>query len=300
MDKISVYEIVTQRIIDSLHAGTIPWKKPWNDSGSNRNFSSGHEYQGINILMTHACSDDNLFASYKQIIAMGGKPESKKSIPIVYWNWIETNSKIKNDSENDNNQTEKKPKNKKIPFLRYYLVWSLNNSGLSEDDQKIIREKFKVKGVNPDEKKDTCDNAIRDYLKKYWISIDRSNPCYKPSIDTICMPDKINFNTIEDYYSVYFHELIHSTGNKNRLNRITESINFGNDHYAKEELIAELGSSFLCENFQLSNKHIMDNETAYIQSWIQSLENDPKMIVMASGKAQKAVNYFLNKPVNIE
>ena len=89
--------------------------------------------------------------------------------------------------------------------------------------------------------------------------------------------------------------MIHSTGHVSRLNRLTDTAAFGNEDYSKEELIAELGASFLRAETGINADSQMERSAAYIQSWIQVLKNDTKMIVQAAGKSQKATDYILNK-----
>ena len=103
------------------------------------------------------------------------------------------------------------------------------------------------------------------------------------------LPLKEAFNSPEEYYSTGFHELVHSTGHKSRLNRkeIVETNNFGSHDYSKEELVAELGAAFLCAECEIVVR-VIDNSTAYVSGWMEKLEKNPKWIVMASLKAGKA------------
>jgi len=101
------------------------------------------------------------------------------------------------------------------------------------------------------------------------------------------------FNTSEEYYSTAFHELVHSTGHQSRLNRkeIVETNNFGSHDYSKEELVAELGAAFLCAECEIVDR-VIGNSTAYVSGWMEKLEKNPKWIVMASSKAEKAFRYI--------
>jgi antirestriction protein ArdC len=97
---------------------------------------------------------------------------------------------------------------------------------------------------------------------------------------------------MNEYYSTFFHEIIHSTGHEKRLNRSLKN-GFGSESYAKEELIAELGSVFLNNHYGIETSNTFDNSTAYIQSWLKALKDDKKLIVTASTQAEKAANYVL-------
>jgi antirestriction protein ArdC len=112
------------------------------------------------------------------------------------------------------------------------------------------------------------------------------------------MPKKKTFTTNEGYYSTLFHELVHSTGHERRLNRksITEMAEFGSDLYSIEELIAELGSSYLPS---LTGILQPQNSAAYIQGWLSKLKCDKRFIIHASGFAQKAVDFILNQQISM-
>jgi antirestriction protein ArdC len=110
------------------------------------------------------------------------------------------------------------------------------------------------------------------------------------------MPIRESFAEASGYYATLFHELAHSTGHPNRLDRAALSPVFGSEDYAKEELVAELAAAFLCAHAGIENK--IDNSAAYIQSWIKALQNDKSMIVYAAARAQKAAAFILNEIPN--
>lgn len=118
---------------------------------------------------------------------------------------------------------------------------------------------------------------------------------YRPSDDSVVVPLKEQYNLINEYYSTTFHELTHSTGHKNRLDRLETGAvaSFGSETYSKEELVAEIGSATLMNVTGIETPKTFKNSTAYIQNWLQVLKNDNKFIVSASSKAEKAVNYIL-------
>ena len=116
---------------------------------------------------------------------------------------------------------------------------------------------------------------------------------YRPSNDTIVLPMMSQFAETAEYYSTAFHEMVHSTGHSNRLNRLTQTAHFGNEEYSKEELVAEIGASALVNQAGLETEKSFRNSTAYVQSWLNVLKNDKRFIVSASGKAEKAVELIL-------
>jgi antirestriction protein ArdC len=119
------------------------------------------------------------------------------------------------------------------------------------------------------------------------------SPCYIPSQDVIRIPDISLFNDPASYYSVLYHEMTHASGHIRRLNRLDMNHHtFGSDQYSREELVAEIGASFLCNLTGIENKTTMENANAYLASWLKVLKNDKKMIVSAAASAQKAVDYI--------
>ena len=120
---------------------------------------------------------------------------------------------------------------------------------------------------------------------------------YYPAKDYLNMPKLRFFRRAELYYSVLNHELVHSTGHSSRLNRpeLQEMSSFASHSYSQEELTAEIGASFLNCPAWILNTPTFEDSAAYIQGWLQRLCNDNKFIFQAAARAQKAVDYILNK-----
>jgi antirestriction protein ArdC len=118
---------------------------------------------------------------------------------------------------------------------------------------------------------------------------------YKPGMDHINIPPMKDFLSIEEFYSTTFHEMLHSTGHKSRLNRegIVQLNKFGSESYSKEELVAEIGANMLCSAAGIQNQ-IIDNSASYIQSWLNALNDDKTLLVKAGAQAQKGVDLILN------
>jgi antirestriction protein ArdC len=121
---------------------------------------------------------------------------------------------------------------------------------------------------------------------------------YRPSSDSVHMTPSSAFNSAEGYYSTLLHELVHSTGHASRLNRSgvngTGPVKFGSEDYSREELVAELGAAFLCAETGISQP-VIENQAAYIRGWLNALQDDPKAIVWAAGKAARAADYIANR-----
>jgi antirestriction protein ArdC len=121
-----------------------------------------------------------------------------------------------------------------------------------------------------------------------------SKAFYSPSADIVAMPDRERFDSEAGYYATLYHELVHSTGAKSRLNRstLTESAGFGSDPYCKEELIAEMGATFLCGHAEIIERTIVSS-AAYLNGWLERLRHDKMLLVQAAAQAQKAADFIL-------
>lgn len=281
MAKTNVYEMVTERIIAELEKGVIPWEKPWTGVRSGAyNRVSKRPYSLLNQMLLKHTGE---YATYKQWQDLGGQvKKGEKSEIVVFWKIFE--------AEETNKDTGEK-ETKKIPLLRYYNVFHIS--------QVEGVEPLKPEQLNDEvEPIEEADKIITDYITREHIEFTecRSNEAYySPSQDAVVVPMKEQYKVINEYYSTTFHELTHSTGHKNRLNRLETGAvaAFGGTEYSKEELVAEIGSASLMNLLGIETVKTFRNSAAYIQSWLQVLRNDNKFIVSASSKAEKAVNYIL-------
>jgi antirestriction protein ArdC len=144
-----------------------------------------------------------------------------------------------------------------------------------------------------------CDAIVKDMPNRPEI-VGSLNAWYSPIADKVGIPAINSFNGSEEYYSTLFHELVHSTGHKSRLHReqFDNPVRFGSESYSKEELVAELGASMLCGVSGISPR-VLDNSASYLQSWINRLRGDSRLIVSAASQAQKASDYILGKSQNV-
>jgi antirestriction protein ArdC len=287
-EKFDIYEMITNLILNKLKEGIIPWQKPWNAGISPTNLVSKKAYRGINTWLLMALDFESpYYLSFKQVGQLGGKiKKGEKGSVVVFWKLTEVHDR-------DTGEI------KKIPFLKYYKVFNLEQTeGI--DTKKIPADTKPA--CNEFQAIENCETVLAEadganLLPK--VIYGKKHAYYRPSIDEIHMPEKTTFNSGEEFYSTFFHEIIHSTGHKDRLNRdsLTNYAAFGSHLYSKEELIAEMGASFLCGVTGIANRTI-DNSTAYIQSWLRKFKNDPKMIIYASSMAQKAADFVLGiKPI---
>lgn len=273
----NVFQIVTDRIIKQLEAGTVPWRKTWSGSREAVNWKTGKEYNGINTMLLGRGGE---FATFKQITEAGGKvKKGAQSEMVVFWKWYE--------KEGDDGSAQK------IPVLRYYNVFEINSQCEGLKSRHITKEY----NNSPMER---CEKIVNGYMGGPEIRHFEQRAYYKPFFDYVNMPKFNSFTSSEEYYATLFHELIHSTGHQSRLKRLETDIDshgFGSKSYAKEELVAEMGASFLCSIAGIDNVTI-DNSAAYIASWLKALKNDNRLVVMAASQAEKATKYILGDTLN--
>jgi antirestriction protein ArdC len=274
-----IYEMVTNKIIESLNKNIVPWHKPWDCNNAPRNAKTKRAYNGINVMLLN-CEQviksykKNLWLTYKQAIELGGNvKKNEHSTFVIFWNFF----------KKDENGFEKT-----IPLLKYFKVFNIEqceNLKLKED-------------VNEKEFNDilVCEDVINNMPNKPEVFIGGTDrACYIPSVDKVCMPDKKQFHNEEGFYATFFHELVHSTGHEKRLNRKTiGTSSFGSETYSKEELVAEVGSAMLNSLCGIDSKTIEQSQ-AYCKSWVKKLKDDKQMIVKAASAAQKAVDFILQK-----
>ncbi|MFB4165778.1 ArdC family protein [Alteribacillus sp. JSM 102045] len=244
-------------------------KKPFK-SGVAVNWVTQKPYRGINTMLL----DGGEFATFNQIKIAGGKvKKGAKSHVVVFWKLI-------------NVKDEETEEEKKVPLLRYYRVFEVG----SQVEGLELKREMETFHHDPIEK---AEKIKQNYMNAPSYSSIIGSAWYKSFEDQVNIPPLKEFENIHEYYSTFFHELIHSTGHKSRLNRegITAHNAFGSELYSKEELVAELGASMLCGVCGINNETI-DNSASYIQSWLRKLKNDHTLIVHASQQAQKASDYI--------
>lgn len=278
--KKDIYEMVTDRIIEQLEKGYIPWQKPWtgvHDGAYNR--ISNKPYSLLNQMLLSKTGE---YASFKQWTELGGHiRKGEKAEIVTFW-------KIQQ-IEEENEDGEKIIK--QLPLLRYYNVFHISQvegvepKNIDLNELQPIEEAERIK----------TEYMQREHIKILEKVTDKA--FYSPSLDYIQVPCKEQYQNIEEFYSTLFHEMTHSTGHKNRLDRedVKDCMYFGSENYSKEELCAELGSAFLINKLGIASSKSFNNSTAYIQSWLRVLKNDKKFIISASSRAEKAVKYILNE-----
>jgi len=283
-----IYQVIAGRFIAQLEKGTVPWQRPWL---SPQNIVSMNPYHGANVF-TLACEEREspFWLTYRQASELGGNVrKGEKSTPVIYWKMLEKTDGNGVVLVNANGRPDS------IPFVRWSNVFNLEQTqGINEP----LLSKEPVEQTALEKAQAILDNADCCEIRH---NSQAGRAVYIPLQDAIEVPSIKRFPDKSNFFHTVFHELVHSTGKSTRLNRegITDKIEQGSEKYAKEELIAELGASFLSNEAGILGDVQFKNSASYLKSWIQKLKDDPKMIVAACSAAQKACKYVMGERENV-
>ena len=276
--------------IDSLKEGKIPWRERW-VSSLNVNGISDKEYKGINQLLLSYVTykeqyNDNRWFTYYQIKQKGYKLKDAKGkgIPVEFYSVYDIKNKKKVDFADYERLVNERPETK----VNYRLICNTSyvfNASLIEG----VPEQDKY----PYDKSIPANNFIKKIISKLGVKYsERGNEAfYSPTTDEIVLPESKKFYDEYSYYATQLHEISHSTGSKDRLNR---NIDFKDKKsYAREELVAEISSSFLMAKLGIvPESEDYNNHKSYIQSWISILEDKPNELFKAVNESNKVYDYI--------
>lgn len=284
--KTDAYQLITNAIVAALEAGVVPWRQPWTaDVDAPRSLSSRKPYRGVNVFLLMWMSMAKGYTSpwwgtYKQIAERGGQVrKGEKGTAVVFWRMLEVKDAAAKDGK------------KKIPMLRHFTVFNADQC----DELKVPELAPQIEFV-PWKR---AEKNLRGYLKSGTgpkLMHGSSKAAYSPLRDTVIMPKPTTFVSSEAYYSVFFHELTHSTGHETRLKRegiVGTDTTFGTEMYGKEELIAEMGAAFLCGETGVPPQ--IEMSAGYIAAWLKTIKGDPKLVIAAAGAAQRAADLILGR-----
>ena len=298
-----VYQIVTDKIINMLEQGTIPWRKPWATSSAlPRNLITNKEYRGVNTFLL-GCQDYSspYWLSYRQVISKSGnvrKGEKASFVVFCLFNTSQKTGTVEVDHDNPPElSTESvltRGRQRSSCILKYYNVFNLEQcEGITAPPTDTIVNQF-----TPIEK---AEQIVAGMMNPPVIKYGAARASYSAAQDLIKMPACNQFVSNEHYYAVLYHELSHSVGHVSRLARkeVMERNDFGSQDYSAEELCAEMSAAMLCAVAGISNATI-ELSASYIESWLSAFRTNKKMLVVAAAKAQKAADYILNRHVGEE
>lgn len=287
--RISLYDEVTQRIIAELEAGTVPWVRPWGGAAAGAaglpvNASSGRAYSGVNILILWGAVIGGDYPTqgwltFRQALDAGGSVrKGEKGTGIVYADrFVPDAEKARVAQEGDDA--------KAVPFLKRFTVFNVAQcEGLPE------RFGAAPPPVPPCELLPRAEAVIAASGVGFQIGGNRA--FYAPGPDFVQVPPQPAFAEALDYYRICLHELTHATGHKSRLAR-NQTGAFGSKDYAREELVAEMGSAFLCAALGIAPTL---RHADYLANWLGVLREDNRAIFRAASAASKAADWLLSRP----
>ena len=284
-----VYAIVTEKIINLLEQGVVPWRRPWSGGGLPRNVVSKKPYRGINHFLLSASKYVRPYwLTMRQANELGGHiRKGEESTIIVFWKVEDRGTETE-----PTNETEPDNQSRRRFVLRYYRVWNVEQCELSERALEKL-PKVEKHDYDPIE---AVDRIVAEMPKAPAIEHVGSKAFYSSINDRVTMPPRNLFVSAEEYAATLLHELTHSSGHRKRLAResITEAAAFGSPVYSKEELVAEMGSAYLCAEAGISSAAIV-NQAAYVAGWLKKLHDDRRLVIQAAAQAQHAADYILGR-----
>ena len=283
-----IYQAVTAQIITALEAGTPPWVCPWNGnpaSAAPANLSTGRRYRGINTLLLNLQSMSrgyslNRWITFQQARQLGAcVRKGETGTPIVFFKMLDVAGTESTSRLAANDASGRKV----IPLLRSFIVF--NAAQVDGLPDSLTSLPPLPEGWSPV----SAAEAILD-CSEATIRHGGDRAFYRPSDDLIQLPPASAFSVADNYYSTALHELTHWTGHPSRCNRVLS----GRQHiqpYAFEELVAEIGSAFLCSYCGIAGAL---QHASYISYWLEALRNDKRLIFTAASLAQKAADYLID------
>lgn len=286
----NVYEEITNRMIEQLEQGVIPWKKPWSGRRNGAvSYATGRPYSLINQMILAKPGE---YATFNQVKAAGGKVNKGAHAKIVVF-WKVVPRELCDGSGQLVRDADGNPVVQGLPVLRYFQVFHIL------DDCTGIDPKWA--DAAPVTTPDDAADVFSAYIGRENISLQEEisdEAYYSPALDLIHLPMMEQFDSAAEYFSTTFHEAVHSTGYRSRLNRFEPSASaaaFGSESYSKEELVAEIGSACILHELGIETPQTFKNSAAYVQSWLRALKNDKRLIVSAAARAEKAVNLIFGE-----
>lgn len=267
----NVYALITEKVIEHLEKGIVPWRKSWTDAGIPTGLMSRKPYRGINVMLLAALGyERNVFLTENQLKDVGGtiRPGERPHM-ITYWN---------------NKQEDGKEKD---GVLSYYLVYNVAQcAGIPTELIPAPQAQLPSDAI--------CEQVIAEVMNGPVIKYKDPKPYYDPIDDYVNMPKLKTYESSAGYYQDLLHQLIHSTGHHTRLDRmgLVQMSEHGSNMYSLEELVAEIGTTFLGAVCGITSP--FEAKPAYLQGWIAKLQKDAYLIFTAASAAQRAADFILN------
>ena len=280
-----LYQHVTNRILEDLERGVRPWLKPWSASNVGGSIlprrHNGIPYQGVNVLLlwSEAMSRGytaTIWMTFRQALELGAHVRKGQTGTLVVFA-----DRITRKEDGENGESVERS----IPYLKSYTVFNVEQiDGLPPHYLAQPPAPLPV---------ETRHARAEDFIAatRAVIRFGGDRAFYAPAFDVIQLPPLPAFRDAESYYSTALHELTHWTGHPSRCVRELNGHRFGSESYAFEELVAELGSAFLCAELGITPE-VRDDHAAYLASWLAVLKQDKRAIFAAASQAQRAADHL--------
>ena len=289
-ERFDLYQHVTDQIVAALDQGVRPWVKPWSAEHLSGRVSRplracGKNYRGINCLVLWLTATAKGYGSpywltYRQAVELGGNVRKGEHGAKVCYFYRITREAV------DQNTGEATAQH--IPFIKTYTVFSAEQcEGLPAH---FTATPAPASTPEIDEARLAHAEAFIAHTGAD-IRYGGDRACYAITADRISMPPFAAFASADAFYSTVLHELCHYTKHEKRLNRDCGRKTWGDEGYAMEELVAELGSAFLCADLNIGLTERMDH-ASYIDSWLRVLRGDRRAIFQAAAMAERAADWL--------
>lgn len=281
----NAFEIITQKLIEKMEAGVIPWESPTlGRAGWPENFATRRRYRGLNALVLGMAEYQSpQFLTFLQAKELGGHVrKGEHGLPV-----LKVGDARKTDAEGRPNPTEPRR-----TFFKVYTVFNVAQCDGIEAPAPEPRQPLTEDEATANATKIVANMPNRPLIVHGCYH----TPCYVPAADTVHLPAVETFRTMHRYCKTRFHELAHATGHQNRLARPGITEDRSQQRYSLEELTAEMTAAFLCAQAGITDT--LDNSAAYLAGWLEVLKGDGRAwLAKAASDAQRAADYILGTAI---
>ncbi len=299
-DRVDAYKMATDAVLAAIDRGTVPWRMPWTQGPDAvpQNLASGRPYRGINVfLLAMAGYASPYWLTFKQAKTLGGMVrKGEKSTTAILWK--QTKKRLKTPADvataKANGDTIRKDEQGQYVLLILARTFALFNVAQIDGLQNVPE----VEPIEPStwRPREAAEAISAGYQDGPTLDEGGSVASYNPTRDHVQMPDRGRFFEETAWHATLFHELAHSTGHATRLNRpdlVDPKATYGSVKYAREELTAEMAAAMLCAVAGIATEPMTAQHAAYLEHWAERIGEDPKLVVIAAQRAQKACDRIL-------
>jgi antirestriction protein ArdC len=299
-DRVDAYKMAADAVLAAMDRGTIPWRMPWTQGPGAipRNLASGRPYRGINVFLLAMVGYPSPFwLTFKQAKTLGGQVrKGEKSTTAILWK--QTKKRLKTPADvaaakagGDTIRKDEKGQYVLLVLARTFALFNVAQVDGLQDVPQV--ERIGEAEWSPAQ---AAEAVAAGYEDGPTVGEGGNSASYNPARDHVQMPDRGRFQEATDWHATLFHELAHSTGHEDRLNRpdlVDPKATFGSKKYAREELTAEMAAAMLCTVAGINAAPLTERHAAYVQHWAERIGEDPKLVVIAAQRAQKAADRIL-------